>query len=219
MTHIPGSFVSREAGNAGGAGLGGNPPGGPEAPDRPTPAELERVRARDPMALEAFFDRYFDRIFALAYRLTGDRASAEDAAQDVFLKVHRALDRLDPGRDPYPWLVTIATNVCRDLWRSGAYRMGRRAVPLQDEDGNVYELPSPGENPEAALLRREREQQVQHALAQLSGQLREAVVLHAYQGMGHDEIAEALGVKPAAQRKRYSRGLAALADILKDKMK
>ncbi len=219
MTHIPGSFVTREAGGAGGAGSGPGTPGAAEAPERPTAADLERVRARDPKALEAFFDRYFDRIFSLAYRLTGDRTIAEDAAQDVFLKVHRALDRLDPSRDPYPWLVTIATNVCRDLWRSGAYRMGRRAIPLQDQDGNEYELPSGGESPEAELLRTEREQQVQLALAKLPEGLREAVVLHAYEGMGHDEIAVAFGIQPAAQRKRYSRGLAALAVLLKETMK
>ena len=98
-------------------------------PDR---AWLERVRLRDPEALGAFYDRYLDLVFGVAWRLLGDRTRAEDAASEVFLKVHRAADRLDPLRDPAPWLTTITTNVCRDVWRSGAYRMSRRAADVDD---------------------------------------------------------------------------------------
>ena len=86
----------------------------------PSVAELERVRARDPEALAAFFERYVDRVFGLVYRLLGDRTLAEDMTQDVFLKVHRAAHQLDPRRDPRPWIMTIAHNACRDLWRSAA---------------------------------------------------------------------------------------------------
>src|SRR5205814_249964 len=88
----------------------------PSAP-RLTAADLERARDRDPEALAAFFEAYFDRIYALVYRLLGNRAAAEDVTQEVFLKVHRAVDRLDPQRDPGAWLSTIAYNACRDLWR------------------------------------------------------------------------------------------------------
>ena len=88
------------------------------------------MRARDERALGAFFDRYFDRIFAVTYRLLGDRQAAEDASQDVFLKAYRAAERIDPDRDPYPWLLAIAYNTCRDLWRSGAHRMARRSAGL-----------------------------------------------------------------------------------------
>ena len=66
--------------------------------ERPSREELEGVRRREPEALGRFFDRYFDRIHGLAYRLLGDRPAAEDVAQEVFLKVHRACDRLDPER-------------------------------------------------------------------------------------------------------------------------
>ena len=80
----------------------------------PDPRWLERVRARDPEALGEFYERYVDRVFGLAWRMLGERTLAEDATSDVFYKVHRAADRLDPTRDPVPWLVTITANVCRD---------------------------------------------------------------------------------------------------------
>ena len=178
--------------------------------------DLERVRARDPDALGAFFERYFDRVYGLAYRLLGERAAAEDAAQDVFLKVHRAADRIDPDRDPEPWLLTITTNVCRDLWRSGAHRMSRRSASIDDEPAaGGLTLTSPGKSPEGELLAAERERLTQEAIARLPENLREAVLLREYQGLGYDEIARVLGINEAAARKRYSRALAELGRYLK----
>lgn len=177
--------------------------------------DLVRVRARDPEALGAFFERYFNRIYGLAYRLLGERAAAEDAAQDVFLKVYRAADRLDPQRDPEPWLLTITTNVCRDHWRSGAHQLSRRTSSIDDNPAVGGALASTGRNPEGELLAGEREQLVQDAIVRLPENLREAVVLREYQGLGYDTIAKMLGINEAAARKRYSRALAELGRLLK----
>src|SRR5262245_36283784 len=194
------------------------PPGAGASPDAATVAELERVRLRDPEALAAFFERYFDRVYGLIYRLLGDRAQAEDVTQEVFLKVHRAADRIDPMRDPMPWLMTIAHNACRDLWRSNAWKLTRRSASL-DGDSPLAETLSRGTNdPERDLLASERERLVQAALRQLPEPLRVAILLHDYQGLGHDEIAAITGVQHAAVRKRYSRALAALGRLLKDSL-
>jgi RNA polymerase sigma-70 factor (ECF subfamily) len=176
--------------------------------------DLERVRARDPEALAALFERYFDRVYGLVYRLLGDRTLAEDMTQEVFLKVHRAAHQLDPSRDPGPWLMTIAHNACRDLWRSNAWKLTRRAASL-DGDAPLAAMLSHGTNdPERDLLASERERLVQEALLRLPEPLRVAIVMHDYQGLGHEEIA-ATGIHHAAARKRYSRALAALARLLK----
>lgn len=182
------------------------------------PATLERVRSRDPEALGTFFERYFDMVYGLVHRLLGERAAAEDATSEVFLKVHRAAERLDPNRDPAPWLMTIATNVCRDHWRSGAYRMGRRSDPVDDEAGPAGRLASREPEPEAALVGNERERIVQEALGQLPEPLRTAIVLHDYQGLSHQEVAEMTGIEHAAARKRYSRALTALGRLLEGKL-
>lgn len=181
-------------------------------------ATLERVRERDPEALGRLFDRYFDQVFGLVLRLLGDRTLAEDATSDVFLKVHRASHQIDPARDPAPWLMTIATNVCRDLWRSGAYRMSRRSAPVEEESPAGVQL-TPGTNdPERDTLAGERERLVHEALARLPEPLRVAVVLHDWQGLSHQEVADITGIEHAAARKRYSRALAALATLLKDRL-
>jgi RNA polymerase sigma-70 factor (ECF subfamily) len=181
-------------------------------------AVLERVRSRDPEALGILFERYFDSVYALVYRLLGERSAAEDAASEVFLKVYRAAHQLDPGRDPAPWLMTIATNVCRDLWRSGAYRMSRRQAAALDEPAVEARLTSGANEPERDALARERDRLVQEALLQLPPQLRMAVVMHDWQGMSHMEIAAMLGLEHGAARKRYSRALAALAKLLGSKL-
>jgi len=188
-------------------------PGG-AAPDRET---LERVRARDPEALAGFYDRYVELVFGLAWRMLGERARAEDATSEVFLKVHRAADRLDPARDPAPWLVTITTNVCRDLWRSGAYRMSRRAADV-DDPAVAASLSSGRNDPEQDALGAERERLVQAALLELPEPLRTSIVLHDYQGMDHREVAAVLNIAHDAARKRYSRALAALERKLRGRV-
>jgi len=174
--------------------------------------DLAGVRRRDPEALGAFFEQHFDRVYALVYRLLGDRHAAEDAAQEVFLKIHRAAHTLDPDREPLPWITTIAYNVCRDLWRSGAYRLSKQAASI-DEHGDTR-LVSRTQDPEQRLLAAERDQQVQRAILALPETLRAVVVLREYQEASYEQIAEMTGTTPVAARKRYSRALAELGKIL-----
>lgn len=179
------------------------------------PAEvLLRAAAREPEALARFFDRHADRVFALAYRMLGDRTQAEDVSQEVFLKIHRAIDRMDPQRDPGPWVTTITCNACREFWRASHQKMSRRSVPLEGIPDWQDRHPRSSGTPEGDVLQGERNARVQGALMQLPDSLREVVVLHDWQGMKHREIAGMLEVSHAAVRKRYSRALEALAELL-----
>lgn len=191
-----------------------DPPPARRAPPRPSSAELEGVRARDGAALAMFYERYFDHVYALAARLMGERAPAEDVTQDVFLKVWRAAPHLDVTRDPVHWLTAITCNACRDVWRSGAYRAARSGRPPSDDPELGVVLSSGRNDPEEDALRSERERLVQRALTRLPEALRLPVVLHDFQGLPHAEIATLLGIDHAAARKRYSRALTALATEL-----
>jgi RNA polymerase sigma-70 factor (ECF subfamily) len=164
--------------------------------------------------LAAFFEQHFERVYALVYRLLGDRHAAEDATQEVFLKIHRAAHTLDPDREPLPWITTIAYNVCRDLWRSGAYRLSRQAASIDDPEHGDTQLTSRTDDPEQALLAAERIDQVQRAISALPETLRAVVVLREYQGASYEQIAEMTGTTPVAARKRYSRALAELGTML-----
>ena len=181
------------------------------------PLDLEAVRRRDPKALGALFDRHFDRLFVIIQRMLGNRAAAEDAIQEVFLKIHRGAPTLDPGRDPGPWLTAIAVNVCRDRWRSGVGRLERASASLEGNPGLRDSLTQGTHDPERDLLAGERVAVVREAIQGLSQPHREVILLREYEGMGYDQIAEIAGVNEAAVRKRYSRALEELGTILKEK--
>ena len=79
---------------------------GRDAVGRDTPGRdvLDGVRRGDPAAMAEFFEWCFDRVYSLAVRLLGDRTTAQDVTQDVFVKIQQAAGRLDPDRDPMPWV-------------------------------------------------------------------------------------------------------------------
>jgi len=162
------------------------------------------------------YESYFPRIFNLVYRLLGDHALAEDALQDVFLRVHRAAHQLDPGRDPGPWLTTIACNSCRERCRARRRRLERRTVSLDnDPDGGKVAARS-DRSPETDLLGAERERLLMEALEELPEDQRVVVILHDYQGLPHEEIARIVGARHDAVRQRHSRALAALRTRLQE---
>jgi RNA polymerase sigma factor (sigma-70 family) len=174
------------------------------------PEILEGVRRRDPKALASFFDATFSYVYNLAFRLMGNRESAEDVTQDVFVKVYRAADRLEVDRHPKPWLTTITYNTCRDAARRSAVR------PEASEDAKVIgERLADSSTPEDALLRKEREELTEKALLELDEELRAVVILHDFCGTTHEDIAEMMGLEHAAVRKRYSRALKRMAKTIR----
>jgi RNA polymerase sigma-70 factor (ECF subfamily) len=174
------------------------------------PEFLEGVRSRDPKALAGFFDTAFPYVYNLAYRLMGNRELAEDVTQDVFVKVYRAVDRLEVDRHPKPWLMTITYNTCRDAARRAAVR------PEALVDATIIgERSGDASSPEDVLLRKEREKLTEKALQELDEESRAVVILHDFCGTSHDDIAEIVGLTHAAVRKRYSRALKRMARIIK----
>ncbi len=198
------------------AAPGASPASGVSPVTRWTRDELEAVRRREPAALASLFERNFGNVYGLVFRLLGHRIEAEDVTHDVFLKVYRSAHQLDPARDPGAWLTAIATNACRDRWRSGAHRMAQRSSPVDEDPESGMVLTRGTNDPEDDALASERERLVQSAIGRLPEALRVPVVLHDYRGLSHQEIAEILGVNHAAARKRYSRALSALAGLLAD---
>lgn len=177
---------------------------------------LEGVRAGRPEALAEFFEATFADVYGLALRMLGDRQTAQDVTQEVYLRVQRAAPTLDPARDPRPWLRTIAANLCRDHWRSFGAKVARHSQPVDEDPDLAAPLRSDGPAPDAGLLQAERAGRVQDAIGQLPPDLREVVLLRDYEGLDHGTIARMVGASDAAVRKRYSRALARLGELLQD---
>jgi RNA polymerase sigma-70 factor (ECF subfamily) len=170
---------------------------------------LAGVRERRPEALERFFDAAFPFVFSVAMRLARDRNDAEDVTQDALHRIHRTADRLDPDRSSRPWLAVITANVFRDRLR----RLGRRRE-TGAEPATLARVAVTRERPEERLERREEAERLERAIGALDEKLRSVLVLRAQSDCSYEEIAEALGIRPAAARKRYSRAIARVRELV-----
>jgi RNA polymerase sigma-70 factor (ECF subfamily) len=152
--------------------------------------------------------RHEDRVFALCYRMMGNRQDALDAAQEVFLQLLRKLDRYDSRSAFTTWLYRVASNVCYDLLR----RRRRQPLLAPDPEPPPIEDPRAGEGYTAVELRPE----LAKALAQLSEDFRAVVVLHDVEQLRYSDIAEVLEIPIGTVKSRLSRGRAELASMLRN---
>ena len=136
--------------------------------------------------------------------------------QEVFLRVHKAAHQLDVTRDPAPWLLTITTNLCREQWRSRQGRQDQQTLSLDATPESTANVAAAGATPEQAAVAADQERLLGEALARLPEAMRLVVVLHDLQGQTHEEIAILTDEAPPAVRKRYSRALGRLRELLKD---
>ncbi len=153
-------------------------------------------------------EQHSDRVFRLAYRLTGNRHDAEDLTQEVFVRVFRSLDTYTPGTFE-GWLHRITTN----LFLDGARRKQRiRFDALSDE--RAARLTSPAPAPELAVADRTFDDDIETALATLPPDFRAAVVLCDVEGLSYEEIAEIMDAKLGTVRSRIHRGRTMLRKAL-----
>lgn len=139
---------------------------------------------------EALYRDHYRRVFGLCRRLLGRSAQAEDAAQEVFVRAYRALDRYDTQQPFAAWILRIASNHCVDL-RRGRARYGK----LFDElDSEMDALDSSAPAVLDTLVDAERSTEVRDAIATLPDKYRLPIVLAYYNDANYDEIAHALGV-------------------------
>ncbi|QZY28460.1 RNA polymerase sigma factor SigE [Nocardioides coralli] len=153
-------------------------------------------------------ERHSDRVYRLAWRLTGNRHDAEDLTQEVFVRVFRSLDTYTPGTFE-GWLHRITTNLFLDQARR---RQRIRFDALTDERASTLRSASPA--PDTALADRMFDDDVEGALATLPPDFRAAVVLCDVEGLSYEEIADILGAKLGTVRSRIHRGRAMLRRAL-----
>lgn len=182
---------------------------------------VRRCMAGDQQAWQQLVVTQHRRIYAICYRFTGSSSDAEDLTQDVFLKLYRNLASFDGQKGSFQtWITTLARNLLVDHFRRT--RVDRASDSLDaslTEDGDGPSMadrladPRPSQEAHAAGL--ELKAKIQHALAQLSPELREAVVLRDLEDMDYKEIALVLRIPEGTVKSRISRGRGELARLLK----
>ncbi len=164
---------------------------------------MARIGRADAGAYRIMSDRYLGRVASFAERLLGNRAEAEDVAQDTFLKLWTEAGRWTARAKPSTWLYRVAHNLSID-------RLRRR----RPDDPAALDRHSVGDRPSALLARKQMAQQVAAALAQLPERQRAAITLVHYEGLGNVEAAAVLEVSVEALESLLSRGRRSLREQL-----
>jgi RNA polymerase sigma-70 factor (ECF subfamily) len=170
-----------------------DPPGrGPEASDE----ELAiAAAAGDGEAFRQLVRRFERPVFGLVVRLVRDRATAEDLAQEAFLRAFRALPSYDPGRRFASWLLRIAHNAAIDSLRRRGPRTVSLGVPADDEEGPGLEVADRSRpDPEQEATGRDVARQLEAGLRRLRPEHRTALLLRFRDELPYEEIAAVMGI-------------------------
>lgn len=159
------------------------------------------MESQTTQTFEDIVTEYGDFVFNLTYRILGNHADAEDAAQDAFLAAYRNFERFRGESRVSTWLYRIATNAA--LMKLRKERPRRNLTQPGYEE---IELPSPGEGPEKLALNSELPQHLEQGLDMLQPNLKTAVVLRDVQGLSNEEAAHILDISVSSLKARLHRG-------------
>jgi len=148
------------------------------------------------------------RVYRLAFRLSGNRADAEDLTQETFVRVFKSLAEYTPGTFE-GWLHRITTNLFLDMVRR---RQRIRFDALPEDAGD--RLASRESGPETTFDEMHLDPEIQRALDELPADFRVAVVLCDLEQLSYEEIAATLGIKVGTVRSRIHRGRVLLRQAL-----
>lgn len=160
-------------------------------------------RERDSSAYFAeLYEKYATDVLRMCYFYLADMHKAEDVCQDVFVRLITTNPELQEGREK-AWLLKVAMNRCRDLWRGAWLKRVVLGSPM-------FELvPAPDEFSQMA-----EQQEMMAAINQLPSMFKEVILLHYYQGYGISEIADMMELPEGTISSRLSRGRKKLESIL-----
>lgn len=163
----------------------------------------EDARGEAAEAFDAVFRSYAPRVKALADRRLPGRNAGDDVVQEVFLRVYRSFDAIDPDRPIWPWLKTVAHNVCIDIIRQSRRHTDRDAALDDVEERSLTCAKDDPSEAHAAALRRVS---IEAALAMVNPRQRRVVVLKDVEGWDTEEVAQLEGVTVEALKSTLKRG-------------
>ena len=164
---------------------------------------IESAKAGESTAFEQLVDHHQRKVLSIAWRMLGNREDARDAAQEVFLRVHKYLKSFRTDQEFAGWLYRIIVNVCRDHARKHGNRHQFASFESERDAGAFQELVS-NEDIETNAIRSQERAMVAEALATLSNKERAALVLRDLEGLSTKEVAQALGSTQTTVRTQIS---------------
>ena len=167
---------------------------------------LDRLAAGDEVAFRLLVERHIDRAYAIALRIVGNAADAEDVVQDTMLKVWTHRGRWQHGRAKFStWLYRVVSNRCIDL----------RRKPRTENVDVVPEVADTKPDASSIIERNEVSSLLEVAMQRLPEQQRVAVILSYHENMSNGEIAEVMDTTVAAVESLLKRGRQHLREMLR----
>jgi RNA polymerase sigma-70 factor, ECF subfamily len=164
------------------------------------------VKSGDDSSFELLLRKYRTPVVNFLYRMVRDTAAAEDLAQEVFLRVYRARGQYLPTAKFTTWMFRIATNLALNSLRDGRYRQMEISIDQTagdrsadgESDAPAMQVADRQASIESELIQRDRAELIRRAVDSLPEKQRAAVLLHKYEEMDYDQIANILGCSESA---------------------
>ena len=170
---------------------------------------LRRLRDRDERAFRELIDDHRDRVFNITYRMLGNRAEAEDVAQEVFITVFKTIESFREESKFSTWLYRVTVNHCKNRIKYLARRHDRDRDELdetnQATNGAVTGAPGRVAQPDKALASAQMEKLLQEAIAALDDDQRAVVILRDVEDLSIEEICEITGLPDGTVKSRLHR--------------
>jgi RNA polymerase sigma-70 factor, ECF subfamily len=168
---------------------------------------LSWLRTGDTRAYEELYRQHGARLYALACRMLGDPAEAEDALQEIFLQVFRKLDGFKGESALGTWLYRLAMNLCVDRLRSRSFKDRRHTDSI---DGSDQAIPGGRALGDLGASRLDLER----AIARLPDGCRSVFLLHDVEGFEHGEVARILGISEGTSKSQVHKARMKLRALL-----
>jgi len=169
---------------------------------------LKRLLDRDERAFRELVEAHRDRVFNITYRMLGDRAEAEDVAQEVFITVFKSIETFRQESKFSTWLYRVAVNHCKNRIKYLARRHDRKREELNETSEHVNGVAQPSlraAQPDRALEGVQMEVLLQEAIADLEPEHREVVILRDVEDLSIEEICEITKLPDGTVKSRLHR--------------
>lgn len=184
-------------------------------------AELTaRIKSGDRDAFNELVREYESRVINAAYGMLSDKEDAYDAAQEVFIRVYKSIDSFKGQSSLTTWIYRITVNICNDILRKRQRSAKTISITQDENEGEntqVLEIADSAPTPEEAAEQSEAQKALMAAIADLSTDYKNVIMLCDLQGMSYDETSKILKIPTGTVKSRLNRARNALRKKLMEK--
>ncbi len=181
---------------------------------------VEKASQGDRQAFNKLILKYQDRVYSICFKITGDYDTANDCAQETFIKVFKKLKSFKGKSKFSTWLYSVTVNTCKNYITSSYYKKEYSTINIVKDKNNQqigeFEVTDNRYDPEKEILADEVEEKIKGAVLQLPVDLRIIVIMKDMEGRTYEEVANILSMKEGTVKSKLARARNQLRKMLQD---